>query len=162
VVYRHPRNDQGRRGGHADAQSGYRPRYRLSDQSRPSTSGHHDVAGAKKVDAVKEKIPSLKYRIISGGEKNGCCPSRNLWRRPPVSLPRMILAAKPKARSHADLFHLRTTGNPKMVRHNQSYAIAHTVSARYIQDLRPTDIIWVHADTGWAKTAYGKLFANGS
>ena len=51
-----------------------------------------------------------------------------------------------------------TTGNPKMVRHTQSYALAHVVTAKYIQELRPTDIIWVHADTGWAKTAYGKLF----
>jgi acetyl-CoA synthetase len=45
-----------------------------------------------------------------------------------------------------------------MVRHTQAYAIGHTVTAKYVQDLKPTDIIWVHADTGWAKAAWGKLF----
>lgn len=51
-----------------------------------------------------------------------------------------------------------TTGNPKMVRHEMSYPLAHYATAFFAHDLKPTDIHWTLSDTGWAKHAWGKIF----
>jgi acetyl-CoA synthetase len=51
-----------------------------------------------------------------------------------------------------------TTGNPKMVLHDHSYPLGHTVTARFWQDLKPSDLHFTIADTGWAKAAWGSLF----
>lgn len=56
-----------------------------------------------------------------------------------------------------------TVGYPKMVLHTQaSCAIGHTLTAKYWQDLKSTDLHWTLSDTGWAKAAYGKLFGQWS
>jgi len=51
-----------------------------------------------------------------------------------------------------------TTGNPKMVLHDNSYPLGHIVTAQLWQDLRPTDLHFTISDTGWAKSAWGNLF----
>ncbi len=51
-----------------------------------------------------------------------------------------------------------TTGNPKMVLHDHSYPLGHIVTARFWQDLKPSDLHFTIADTGWAKSAWGSLF----
>lgn len=118
-----------------------------------------DADGAAKVDAVREKVPGLKHRIITGQSRPG-------WESFEKLMDESLREFNPddfggRTRSTDPLliyFTSGTTGNPKMVRHIQAYALSHIVTAKFIQDLRPTDIIWVHADTGWAKAAYGKIF----
>lgn len=51
-----------------------------------------------------------------------------------------------------------TTGAPKMVEHDHTYALAHQVTASYWHDLQPGDLHLTIADTGWAKAAWGKLY----
>lgn len=52
-----------------------------------------------------------------------------------------------------------TTGKPKMVAHSQvSYGIGH-YKTKAILTLKPTDVNWCIADTGWAKSAYSNFFA---
>ncbi len=51
-----------------------------------------------------------------------------------------------------------TTKYPKMVMHDQGYALAHTITAKYWHDLRPTDLHWTISDTGWGKAVWGKLY----
>ena len=51
-----------------------------------------------------------------------------------------------------------TTGSPKMVRHDHNYALGHIVTAAYWHDIRPGDIHLTVADSGWAKSAWGKLY----
>jgi acyl-coenzyme A synthetase/AMP-(fatty) acid ligase len=46
-----------------------------------------------------------------------------------------------------------------MVLHTQaSLGIGHQITARFWQDLKPTDLHWTLSDFGWAKAAWGKLF----
>jgi len=51
-----------------------------------------------------------------------------------------------------------TTGHPKMVLHSHAYPLGHEVTARFCQDLKPTDLHWTVSDPGWAKCAWGKFF----
>src|SRR4030043_75512 len=51
-----------------------------------------------------------------------------------------------------------TESYPKMVLHTHAYPLAHIVTAKYVDDLHSTDLHLAVADTGWAQTAFGKLF----
>jgi acyl-coenzyme A synthetase/AMP-(fatty) acid ligase len=45
---------------------------------------------------------------------------------------------------------------PKMVLHTQaSLGIGHQITARFWQDLKPSDLHWTLSDFGWAKAAWG-------
>lgn len=118
-----------------------------------------DAEGAEKVDAVKEKIPGLKYRIITGAARSGWESFEKMMDASPRVFNPDDFGGRTKSSDPMLIYFTSgTTGNPKMVRHSQAYGLSHYVTAKYVQDLKPTDIIWVHADTGWAKTAYGKIF----
>jgi medium-chain acyl-CoA synthetase len=52
-----------------------------------------------------------------------------------------------------------TTGEAKMVLHTQiSYAMGHKITGQYWLDLKPGEMVWALADTGWAKTAWSNFF----
>jgi acetyl-CoA synthetase/medium-chain acyl-CoA synthetase len=52
-----------------------------------------------------------------------------------------------------------TTGHAKMVLHTQaSYGLGHEVTGRLWLDLRPGDVHWNMADTGWAKAAWSSFY----
>ena len=51
-----------------------------------------------------------------------------------------------------------TSGNPKMVLHNSTYALAHIVTAKHWHNVRPNGIHFTIADTGWGKAVWGKYY----
>jgi len=51
-----------------------------------------------------------------------------------------------------------TTGYPKMVTHDYRYALAHTLTAAHWQSVQPDGLHLTVADTGWAKSVWGKLY----
>lgn len=51
-----------------------------------------------------------------------------------------------------------TTGQPKMVVHDFIYPLAHIVTAKFWQNVRDGGLHYTVADTGWAKSAWGKLY----
>jgi acetyl-CoA synthetase len=52
-----------------------------------------------------------------------------------------------------------TTGNPKMVLHNSSYALGHLGTAKHWQNVKSDGgIHFTIADTGWGKAVWGKLY----
>ena len=51
-----------------------------------------------------------------------------------------------------------TSGNPKMVLHNSSYALAHIPTAKHWHNVRPDGIHFTIADTGWGKAVWGKYY----
>ncbi|HPE63094.1 MAG TPA: AMP-binding protein [Methanothrix sp.] len=51
-----------------------------------------------------------------------------------------------------------TTGNPKMVNHDQTYALGHILTARYWQNVEDGGLHYTVADTGWGKAVWGKLY----
>ncbi|MDO4476270.1 MAG: AMP-binding protein [Lachnospiraceae bacterium] len=51
-----------------------------------------------------------------------------------------------------------TTGNPKGVIHDFAYPLAHMVTAKYWQQAQEDGLHFSVAETGWAKSSYGKLY----
>jgi acetyl-CoA synthetase len=51
-----------------------------------------------------------------------------------------------------------TTGYPKMVRHNFTYPLGHILTAKHWQQVRAGGLHLTVADTGWAKSAWGKIY----
>ena len=116
-----------------------------------------DSENAYKVDEIIALCPTLKHIILIDGERRGWTS----WTTERENQPSSLGNVEP-TRSDDPLviyFTSGTVGPPKMVLHTQaSYAIAHVATAKFWHDLKPTDLHWAISDTGWAKTAYGKLF----
>ena len=51
-----------------------------------------------------------------------------------------------------------TSGEPKMVIHDNTYAIGHIATAAFWHNLHPDSLHLTIADTGWGKAVWGKLY----
>ena len=51
-----------------------------------------------------------------------------------------------------------TSGNPKMVLHDSSYALGHLPTAKHWHCVEPDGIHFTIADTGWGKAVWGKYY----
>ncbi|MFH0880344.1 MAG: AMP-binding protein, partial [Lentisphaerota bacterium] len=88
------------------------------------------------------QAPWVSYDTLS-------CDGDTRWRQNP----------KPGGKDTAVLFFSSgTSGEPKMVAHKHEYALGHIMTALYWHDLRPGDVHLTVADTGWAKSFWGKLY----
>ena len=118
-----------------------------------------DAEGTGKVDQVAADSPSLRTRICLDGQ----APAGG-WRSWTEGLAEAGDGPPPTAPTRADdpmllYFTSGTVAYPKMVLHTQaSLGIGHQITARFWQDLKPTDLHWTVSDFGWAKAAWGKLF----
>jgi acyl-coenzyme A synthetase/AMP-(fatty) acid ligase len=119
-----------------------------------------DAEGTGKVDQVAADCPSLRTRICLDGQ----APAGGGWRSWAEGLAAAGDGPPPTAPTRADdpmllYFTSGTVAYPKMVLHTQaSLGIGHQITARFWQDLKPTDLHWTVSDFGWAKAAWGKLF----
>lgn len=122
-----------------------------------------DHENAAKVDAIFDQCPSLTCRMITDERDRPNWinyqteldyPAPVSWRL--ISLPGM---GRTKATDPLVLFFTSgTTGDAKMVLHDHSYPLGHIITARFWHDIRSTDIHLTLSDTGWAKSAWGKLY----
>ena len=51
-----------------------------------------------------------------------------------------------------------TTGEPKLVEHDCLYPLSHIITAKYWQCVEPDGLHYSVAETGWAKTSWGKIY----
>jgi len=117
---------------------------------------------AEKVEEVQEDCPSLQVKLVIDGTRDG-------WVSYPVELDypapcshKLVnLPGMHRTKSTDPLlifFTSGTTGEPKMVVHDHSYPLGHLVTARIWHDLHENDLHLTISDTGWGKSAWGKLF----
>jgi acyl-coenzyme A synthetase/AMP-(fatty) acid ligase len=126
-----------------------------------------DGEGTTKVNQVADDCPSLRQRIyVAGGGWGGLAEGDHdrgwaAWAEGLAAASDQPPEVEP---THADdpmllYFTSGTVAYPKMVLHTQaSLGIGHQITARFWQDLKPTDLHWTLSDFGWAKAAWGKLF----
>ncbi|MDN7013477.1 AMP-binding protein [Methanoculleus sp. FWC-SCC3] len=117
---------------------------------------------ADKVEEIREECPTLAVRLMIDGVRDG-------WVSYPVELDypapcsHKLVNLPGMHRTKATdplliFFTSGTTGEPKMVVHAHSYPLGHLVTAQLWHDLRPNDLHLTISDTGWGKSAWGKLF----
>jgi acyl-coenzyme A synthetase/AMP-(fatty) acid ligase len=130
--------------------------YRL--ERAEATVAVTDPEGAGRVDQAAEAVGVSLERLCVGepapaGWASWAAGLAEASERPPDAEP-----------TRADdpmliYFTSGTVAYPKMVLHTQaSLGIGHQITARFWQDLKPTDLHWTLSDFGWAKAAWGKLF----
>ncbi|MBB5053892.1 acyl-coenzyme A synthetase/AMP-(fatty) acid ligase [Afipia massiliensis] len=106
---------------------------------------------AGKFDGVETSIP---VRLATGRAQGWLN-----WHEECACAPETIDAPIVNAEDPAIMYYTSgSTGHPKAVVHASRAIYAWRVSAVYWLDLRPQEIIWCTADTGWAKAGTSILF----
>lgn len=113
---------------------------------------------ADRVEEVEAKMPTLKIKILADGDRKGWEPLPRLMKKVKGDLRREEVPPTKSSDPFLIFFTSGTESYPKMVLHTHSYPLGHYSTAFMCQDVHPTDLIWVIADTGWAKAAWGKFF----
>ena len=133
-------------------------RINIADIKLVITSEEH----ADKIEEIQKECPSLTCKMMIDGKRPGWISYPVELDYPaPVSMKIVGLPGMKKTKSTDPLvifFTSGTTGEPKMVLHDQSYPLGHIVTARFWHDLRSTDLHLTLSDTGWAKSAWGKFY----
>ena len=113
----------------------------------------------EKIEKVRSECPTLKHFIVvnsSDSPEKGwlkyeaiIAAASDEFLREPNSSEDMLMA----------YFTSGTTADPKLVPRDHGYALAHLTTGAFWLDQKSSDIHWTLSDTGWAKAAWGMLFA---
>lgn len=130
--------------------------YRFST-FKPTCIIAHDAI-ADRVDEVADKCPNLKTKVIVGENeiRKGWLGFKSIQRDMSTDIE---CISTDRDESMMVFFTSGTTGFPKMVEHSHNYGYSLANTGKYLYELGKHNIMWNVSDTGWAKTAYGSLFA---
>ncbi len=105
--------------------------------------------------SVQKRCPALQHLWVVQADREGlrnltedmAAASEELDRQDTLAAEPMIL-----------YFTSGTTGYPKAVMHDQSYSLAHIITAKYWQQVQDHGLHFTVAETGWGKASWGKLY----
>ena len=115
---------------------------------------HSGAAGAITTQANVPKFSDLKLRLALGGAPGWLDFDKAVDAADPECLPERIAAEDPVAMYYTS----GSTGNPKGVTHAARALFAWRLSSQLWHDLKPGDLMWCTADTGWSKAGTAILF----
>jgi acetyl-CoA synthetase/medium-chain acyl-CoA synthetase len=125
--------------------------YRAVHSGATAVIGH--VSNAAEIDLMREQTPGVKTWLLVGGERAG-------W----TSADALVAAAQPwegAPTSRDDMAYIvytsGTTKDPKGVVHRVAYTYAKRMQAEIWFDVKPDDLVWCSAGTGWAKSLWNVL-----
>ena len=111
------------------------------------------------IEESESKSPTLKVKMMIGEDRKGWL---NFTKGLEKSSENFIRPVSDQATTNADImllyFTSGTTGMPKMVNHDFIYPLGHILTAKYWQNVQDNGLHFTVADTGWAKSAWGKLY----
>ena len=112
---------------------------------------------ADAVDAAAQNSPSLAYKIMVNGCREGWHDFNE----------ECVLYSSHFARTEDSpcgsdpllmFFTSGTSGYPKLAAHNHKYPLGHFITAKYWHRVNPDGLHLTISDTGWAKALWGKLY----
>ena len=111
------------------------------------------------VEEALDKSPTLKHKAVIGKTRDGWL---NLTEGIEKSSDVFVRPSSEEEAKNDEImllyFTSGTTGMPKMVNHNFVYPIGHILTAKYWQKVSDNGLHFTVADTGWAKSAWGKIY----
>ena len=111
------------------------------------------------IEEAEAKSPTLKVKALIGENRDGWLNFNSGMESSPDGF---VRPNGVEATRNEDImllyFTSGTTGMPKMVNHNYVYPLGHILTAKYWQNVRDNGLHFTVADTGWAKSAWGKLY----
>ena len=111
------------------------------------------------VEDAEAKSPTLKYKALIGTSRKGWLNLTEEMEKSSEVFDRKSLAEKTTTDDIMLLYFTSgTTGMPKMVNHNFAYPLGHILTAKYWQNVLDDGLHFTVADTGWAKSAWGKIY----
>ena len=111
------------------------------------------------IEESESSSPSLKSKALVGPGKDGWIDFQKGLAESPEGFTRP--GPEEQVRNDDTMllyFTSGTTGMPKMVTHDYTYPLGHIVTARYWQCVQDNGLHFTIADTGWAKSAWGKIY----
>jgi len=113
----------------------------------------------KHIEDAEPKSPTLACKALIGENREGWL---NLSEGIEAASAEFVRPVGNLATQNEDMmllyFTSGTTGMPKMVNHNFIYPLGHILTAKYWQNVEDNGLHLTVADTGWAKSAWGKLY----
>lgn len=111
----------------------------------------------KHVEESIEQSPTLKYKAVIETDREGWSNFNTGMKK---SSNRYVRPDKVNTNDDIMLLYFTsgTTGMPKMVNHNFTYPLGHILTAKFWQNVMNDGLHFTIADTGWAKSAWGKLY----
>lgn len=131
--------------------------YRFKSAGVSTVVCTNDGDTTTQIDIAAAKCPTVKNKIIVGGQKEG-------WRDFDEEYKRFSTHFKRTADSPCGddimlmYFTSGTSGYPKIAAHNYKYALGHFHTAKYWHNVDPDGLHFTISDTGWAKAMWGKLY----
>ncbi len=110
------------------------------------------------VEEAVEKSPTLKHKAVIGETREGWINLTQEMEKAPDIFTRQKDNEAELSDTMLLYFTSGTTGMPKMVNHNFSYPLGHILTAKYWQNVKDNGLHFTVADTGWAKSAWGKIY----
>ncbi|NLK39696.1 MAG: AMP-binding protein [Clostridiales bacterium] len=113
---------------------------------------------AHQVELAEPASPTLKTKVLVGGEKEGWHGFDNEIERFDSTFPRSRCGAKSCKDVMLMFFSSGTTGYPKIVAHSFEYPLGHFITAKYWHNVDPDGLHFTISDTGWGKALWGKIY----
>jgi acetyl-CoA synthetase len=111
------------------------------------------------VEEAEPKSPTFRVKALIGEDREGWL---NFNAGMDKSSKEFVRPSGVDATQNEDImllyFTSGTTGMPKMVNHNYIYPLGHILTAKYWQNVQDNGLHFTVADTGWAKSAWGKIY----
>ncbi|NMA67557.1 MAG: AMP-binding protein [Clostridiaceae bacterium] len=132
--------------------------YRIKAASIKAVVCTSDGEIANFVDEAQKETETLSIKIMTRKSRDGWLNfEEGLENAPEFEPPKG--EDRPEAEDIMFMyFSSGTTGMPKMVAHNHYYSLAHYITAAYWHNVDPKGLHFTVAETGWAKTVWGKLY----
>ena len=112
---------------------------------------------AEYVDQAMENCPTLRTRVLVGGQREGWRDFNTEYSLYSSHFDRT--EDSPQGNDTALMFFTSgTTGYPKIAEHSYKYALGHYMTARYWHQCERDGLHFTISETGWGKALWGKFY----